>query len=80
MLNEGLVDWQNLANQFLNGVLFLYSLKKPNNQRFWDVFKGYRKQAMTWNGIALWLTLEWYLRKQDYESEIYTGSCSYQSK
>ena len=31
--------------------LFLYPLKASENQRFSDVFKGYRKRPVAWNGL-----------------------------
>ena len=33
--------------------LFIYPLKTSENQKFSDVFRGYRKRSMAWNGINL---------------------------
>ena len=44
-------------NPFCAFVLFLYSLRPQENQRFSDVFKGYRKtNGMTWVSEKLWFT------------------------
>ena len=34
-------------------ISFLFSLKKFENQRFSDVFRGNKKRALTWNGLNL---------------------------
>ena len=31
--------------------LFLYLLKTSENQRFYDIFRGYGKRPVTWNGL-----------------------------
>ena len=41
---------RNLFNSFEATGLFLYSLKISENQRFSDVFRGYRKRPVAWNG------------------------------
>ena len=33
--------------------LFLYHLKTSENQRFSEVFRGYRKRPMGWNGLRI---------------------------
>ena len=33
--------------------LFLYPLKTSENQRFLDIFRGYRKRPVTWNGLKI---------------------------
>ena len=38
-------------NPFHATGLFLYSLKKWENQRFSDVFMGYRKRPVAWHGL-----------------------------
>ena len=40
-------------NPFHANGLFPYPLKKSENQRFSDVFRGYRKRPMAWNGLRL---------------------------
>ena len=35
--------------------LFWYPLKTSENQRFSDVFRGYQKRSMTWNGLIAFL-------------------------
>ena len=40
-------------NPFQINSLFLHPLKTTENQRFSDVFRGYRKRPMTWNGLVI---------------------------
>ena len=42
---------QFLLNPFYATDLFQYSLKTSENQRFSDVFRGYRKRPVAWNGL-----------------------------
>ena len=39
-------------NPFHTICLFLYPLKTSENQRFFDVFRGYRKRPVAWNGLT----------------------------
>ena len=48
-----------LINQFHVAGLFFYPLKTSENQRFSDVFKGYRKKLMAWNGLRT--TGKWFI-------------------
>ena len=47
--------FQNTSKRLLNPFhvtgLFLYSLKTSEYLRFSDVFKGYRKRQVAWNGL-----------------------------
>ena len=46
----------NLINPFHAVDIFLYPLKIWENQRFFRVFRGYRKRTVPWNGSNLqWL-------------------------
>ena len=38
-------------NHFMSLVFFLYPLKTSKNQRFSDVFRGYRKRLVVWNEL-----------------------------
>ena len=40
-------------NPFHATALFLYPLKTAENLRFCDVFKGYRKRRVAWNGLIM---------------------------
>ena len=42
---------QLLLNPFHANGLILYLLKTSENQRFSDVFRGYRKRPVAWNGL-----------------------------
>ena len=52
--------------------LFPYSLKKSDNQRFSDVFRGYRKKPLAWCGliyrILCWICLRYF--RQQYSTSI----------
>ena len=39
--------------------IFLYPLKTSKNQRFFDIFRGYRKKPVAWNGLKIPLALLW---------------------
>ena len=39
---------------FHNTGLLLYPSKTSENLRFFDVFRGYRKWSVTWNGLSTW--------------------------
>ena len=41
----------NLFNPFQATGLFLYPLKTSGNQRFSDVFRGYKKRPVAWNEL-----------------------------
>ena len=43
-------------NLFLATDLFWYPLK-TENQRFSDVFRGYQKRSVAWNGLKAWQTV-----------------------
>ena len=50
--NWGLLkELQESINSFHGTGLFLYPLKISENQRFSDVFKGYRKRPVVWNRL-----------------------------
>ena len=38
-------------NPFIATMIFLYPLKTSENQRFSDVFRGYRKRQVAWNEL-----------------------------
>ena len=38
-------------NPFYTTGIFLYPLKTLENERFSDVFRGYRKKPVAWNGF-----------------------------
>ena len=40
-------------NPFQGIDFFLYALKASENQRFSDVFSGYRKRPVAWNGLKI---------------------------
>ena len=40
------------ANTFRATILFLYPMKTSENRWFCDVFRGYRKRPVAWNGIT----------------------------
>ena len=42
---------QTIFNPFQDNVPLLYTLKNLENQRFSDVFRGYKKETLTWNGL-----------------------------
>ena len=42
-------------NPFLATGLFLYPLKTSQNQRFSNVYRGYWKRPLIWNGFMRWL-------------------------
>ena len=44
--------WMSFINPFHDTVLFLYLLKTSENLKFSDVFSGYRKRSVAWNGLA----------------------------
>ena len=46
-----------LFDLFYGSGLFLYPLKTSENQRFFDIFRGYRKRAESWNGLIV--TSQW---------------------
>ena len=48
-----LFTWFNRisVNPFHATGLFLYTLKTSENQMFTDVFRGYRKRPVAWNGL-----------------------------
>ena len=41
------------VNPFHATRLFRYPLKTSENQRFPDVFRGYRKRPVAWNGLIV---------------------------
>ena len=47
------VDFLSLFNLFRATGLFPYPLKTSGNQRFSDVFRGYRKRLVAWNVLTL---------------------------
>ena len=53
-----------LINPFHATDLFWYSLKTSEKQRFSDVFKGYQKRSVAWNGLMT-------LRLEDYKILIF---------
>ena len=46
-----IIFFWKLFNPFHATGLFLYPLKTSKNLRFSDVFRGYRKRPMAWNGL-----------------------------
>ena len=42
-----------LINPFHATDLFWYPLKTSENQRFSDVFRGYQKRSVAWNGLKM---------------------------
>ena len=46
------VDFLSQFNLFRATGLFPYPLKTSGNQRFSDVFRGYRKRPVAWNGLT----------------------------
>ena len=54
----------------LESDLFLYPLKTSENQRFSDVFRGYKKRSVAWNGLIK--ILEFNMIKSVYISYIST--------
>ena len=49
---------EGLVNQFHAAGLFLYPLKTPENLWFSDIFRGYKKRLVAWNGWRLVLFFE----------------------
>ena len=45
------ITWMKLTHFVPATGLFRYPLKKSENQRFSDVFRGYRKRPVSWNGL-----------------------------
>ena len=45
--------WSSVLKPFLVNVTFLHPLKTSENLWFPDVFTGYRKETVTWNGLKL---------------------------
>ena len=45
-------------NPFHTTGLFRYPLKTSENQRFPDIFRGYRKRPVTWNGLKVFSKLQ----------------------
>ena len=41
----------HIIKPFYANFLFLYSLKTSNNQRFCEVFRGYKNGILAWNGL-----------------------------
>ena len=58
--NESILpgNWKKkfMVNPFHATDLFLYLLKTSENQRFCDVFRGYRKRSVAWNGLTVTTT------------------------
>ena len=52
----GFVNLYIVINPFYATGLFLYPLKTSENQRFSDVFRGYRKRPVAWNGLRFNIT------------------------
>ena len=46
-----------LVNPFLANVPILYPLKTPENQRFSDVFRGYKMGTLARNGLIIKVTV-----------------------
>ena len=46
------IKYLQLLNPFQANVPFLYPLKTLENLRLSDVFRGYRKGALAWNGLS----------------------------
>ena len=44
-----------LFNPFPVTSLFLYPLETSKNQKFSDVFRGYRKRPVAWKGLRMYL-------------------------
>ena len=47
------ISLHSILNQFHDTDLFLYPLKTSENQRFFYVFRGYRKRSVAWNGLRV---------------------------
>ena len=56
-------------NPFQVNVPFLYLLKTSENQRFSDVFRGYRKGTFTWNGLQK-LVIMWKYMKHWFKNGV----------
>ena len=52
LLRLGLFS-QWVVNPFYATDLFRYPLKTSKNQRFCDVFRGYRKRSVAWNELHM---------------------------
>ena len=61
-------------NPFLATDLFWYPLKTSENQRFRfsDVFRGYQKRSVAWNGLKDWQTVT---SDNFWKSHIYKERC-----
>ena len=46
-------------NPFHEAILFLYPLKILENQKFADVFRGYRKRSITWSLLSTHAQIVW---------------------
>ena len=53
---ETLIDF--LINPFHATGLFRYPLKTSENQRLSDVFRGYQKRPVAWNGLRYFCTIK----------------------
>ena len=49
---HGFLKWNSYLNPFHTTDLFLYHLKTSENQSFSDVFRGYKKRSVAWNGFT----------------------------
>ena len=47
------ITQRQIYNPFYSNVTFLYTLKKSENLRFFDVFRKYRKVTLDQNGLNL---------------------------
>ena len=69
ILYRVLWNWLTLINRFHAIGLFLHPLKTSENQRFSDVFRGYRKRPVEWSRV-----------KGDFESQRYSFDLSREEK
>ena len=54
---------QKSINPFHTTCLFVYLLKTSGNFWFFDVFKGYRKRPVAWNGLTMIQSIKRYREK-----------------
>ena len=52
-----------VINPFQATGLFWYPLKTSENQRFSDVFRGFRKRPVAWNGLIKRIVINLFIKK-----------------
>ena len=70
--------FQPLPNNSTASGLFLYLLKTSENLWFPDVFRGYRKRSLTWNGLTHFMPVfhfytSWKLQKTNNKYDLFKG-------